>query len=222
MPATRYVTALPRFLWWGFKRASWVERAIVVTGLLLLLGLVWPADDSDAAQGLHSWPSANVAFEFEGTGWGGLSAANRTAYQGGVRDAIAEWVAETDYSPSIGTHPRNDIHWGDRPAGWNASCSAYTSAAQSFAKACKRFNSYWHITESDVYFNHLRSWTRASVEGIATHEFGHTGGLNHDHAHECTDSPATRYTMCPEIPESDRDEWSSLEDHDIDDMNQKY
>lgn len=220
----RWSSALPRFLWWGFKRASWPERAIVVTGCLLALGLAWPADDSDAALGLHSWPTASVSFDFEGTGWGTLSAANRTAYQGAIEDAADEWDGDTDYAPSIvTTSTNNDIHWGDRPSGWNSSCSAYTSAGQGYAKLCKRFNSYWHITEADMLFNqHRTTWTASIVRGIATHEFGHSGGLNHDQASECQGSWPSRYTMCPSTNDTNAHHWSSLEQHDIDDMNQKY
>ena len=219
-----YATAIPRFLWWGFKRASWVERAIVVTGFLLLLGLVWPADDSNAALGTLAWDNPSQSFEFSGSGWNALG--NKSAsYQLSVSAAATTWRTSTDYQPSTTANESdNDVHWETQPSGWSSKCTRPTGSGGSWAVECtKKFKGTTEMSESDIIFNKDKSWDLLLIEGIAAHEFGHSGGLEHDELSECNPlSDTDRYTMCPGGTIAQKKEKRSLEPNDISDMNQKY
>lgn len=219
---TRAALAIPNFLWWGFKRAGWVERAIVVTGFLLLLGLAWPADDSDAAYGGPPWESDDPSYEFEGDGWADLG-SNRSAYENAISDAADTWSSDSDFNPSVSSAASdNDIHWGDDPDGWNG-CEAPTGSGGSWAKECTRTRS-GYIIESDIVFNEEKTWNTGRLQGIATHEFGHSGALAHDSsgATACLHSFQQRWTMCPTATASNASWWSTPETHDISDMNYWY
>ncbi|MXX81188.1 MAG: hypothetical protein F4Y69_09190 [Chloroflexi bacterium] len=219
-----HAMAIPRFLWWGFKRASWVERAIVVTGLLLLLGLVWPAEDSGAAVGTLAWDNPSQPFEFSGSGWADLG-DDEDRYQSAVSTAVTTWSDRTDYSPWITVgESDNDIHWGSQPSGWGSSCRRPTGSGGSWAIECtKKYSGTSEISESDIVFNKDKSWDTLLVEGIAAHEFGHSGGLVHDTRSECNAlSDTERYTMCPGGTVAQKKEKRSLTSHDITDMNSKY
>ena len=219
-----YATAVPRFLWWGFKRASWVERAIVVTGALLLLGLVWPADESDAAVGTLAWDSPTQSFEFSGSGWDDLG-SNSASYQLSVSTAATTWRNSTDYNPSTTANESdNDVHWGTQPSGWGSNCTRPTGSGGSWAIECtKKYSGTTEISESDIVFNKDKGWDLLLIEGIAAHEFGHSGGLIHDARSVCNSlSDTDRYTMCPGGTEAQKREKRSLTSHDISDMNSKY
>ena len=212
----RYATALPRFFWWGFKRASWVERAIVVTGFLLLLGLVWPADESDAAVGKWKWADPDQYWEFEKTGW-------NEARKDAIRDAAATWESETDFNPRITTlEVDNDITWGQLPHPWDSSCSIPTGS--TLARVCRlKTPGGGALVEVDIIFNSAKTWSPiVRLEGVAAHEFGHGGGLKHDLADECDGGDPDLNTMCPTVQWSNAGSWATLEASDISDMNSIY
>ncbi len=228
-----YSTAVPRFLWWGFKRASWPERLIVVTAALLLLGLVWPADEGDALQGSVRWQPSSVNFHLAGSGWGGTL----TAYANAVRRADNEWRDNTDWDPTVvSTSVGNDIHWGDDPVAndtpWR-DCDAPTGVNGDWAIECTKTKS-GHITESDIVFNEDKPWGSdgSLVEGVATHELGHSGGLKHDlpyldvdgnvlNAH-CDPQLESRWTMCSVWNEDNVADAASLQANDEADANAMY
>ena len=228
-----YATAVPRFLWWGFKRAGWVERAIVVTSALLLLGLVWPADESDALQGSHRWKSSSVDFHLDGGGWSGAS----TAYANAVRRADNEWRDNTDWDPTVvSSSVGNDIHWGDDPVANSGSwtnCEAPTGSNGDWAIECTKTRSGF-ISESDIAFNEDKAWGSNGdlVQGVATHELGHSGGLRHDLPFldadgnvlnaNCDPSLDSRWTMCGVWNASNVADAASLENNDEADANAMY
>ncbi len=211
------LTAVPRFLWWGFKRASWLERAIVVTALLLLLGLLWPADDSDAALGDRKWSTPDVEFHRTGT-WTG---ANQS-WLNAVDDGAERWEDATDWNPVVvSTAQENDILWSTLLQGWTK-CTEPTGTI--WAKTCIRFNkSTKIISETDISFNPRKSWSTGRVLGIATHEFGHAGGLEHDpNNSSCEPDFTGRFTMCEYFTTTNASWAGHLETHDIEDANEKY
>ena len=216
-----YATAVPRFLWWGFKRAGWIERAIVVTGFLLLLGLVWPADKSDALLGSHGWANATQYYEFEGSGWNDLG-SDRSSYQDAIEDAINTWDDVSEFDPAISSSEReNDIHWGDRLSGWNG-CHPPTGSNGVWAKECTKVAN-GHISESDIVFNKDQTWDTSRLEGIAAHEIGHSGGLAHDPANHagCNLDFEDRWTMCPTTTAGEA-WWATPQNRDITYMNVWY
>lgn len=229
----RYATAVPRFLWWGFKRASWPERLIVVTGAPLLLGLVWPADDSDALQGSFRWQPSSVSFHLDGGGWSGTL----TAYANAVRRADDEWRDNTDWDPTVvSSSVGNDIHWGDDPSANNdpwRRCDAPTGQNGPWAIECTKTGS-GYITESDIVFNGDRSWGSdgSLVQGVATHELGHSGGLKHDLPYLdvdgnilnafCDPQLESRWTMCTYWEAHNIGDAESLEANDEADANAMY
>lgn len=232
MEKVNYATAIPRFLWWGFKRASWPERLIVVTGFLLLLGLVWPADESDAEQGTIRWQSSSVSFHLDGNGWGG-----QTTNANAVRRADNEWRDDSEWDPTVvSSSGDNDIHWGDAPktngAAWGK-CSVPTGSNGSWAKECTKTQG-GYIIESDIVFNSGKTWgsNGSRVQGAAVHELGHSGGLKHDLPYldelgdilnmNCNPDLATRWTMCPVWNSSNIGDAASLQDNDIQDADAMY
>jgi len=84
----------------------------VVSGFLLLLGLVWPAEDSEAIVGGSGWPVPNPAFMVSGSGWSTVG-SNETSYKGAVRDAASHWGSESEFAPRfVSNSTVNDITWG--------------------------------------------------------------------------------------------------------------
>lgn len=200
---------------------SWLSRATLLTGVVLVVGLLLPVESGDASRGSSAWPDPTVRFHRDGD-W---SSASQTRINE-ILDADDEWRDDTDFQPWIVTSAQdNDIMWGERPAGWSAGrCLVPTGGA--FALECTKVLSgdKTVMTESDIIVNVGKSWTRNALTGIMVHELGHSGGLAHDlHGSvRCGSTDIGRWTMCPRFTMSNAEWAATLEQHDIRDMDRKY
>lgn len=117
----------------------------------------------------------------------------------------------------------NDILWHTQLGSECKTCSNPTGNTR--AKACIRAGkTSLKISETDIKFNASLAWSYSWVLGIATHEFGHAGGLEHDSetSDGCVPTFTGRFTMCGKFNSTNVGWAGHLEDHDIEDANAKY
>ena len=202
---------------------NWQIRAIVAASMFLTVGLVLPSPTGDAAEGTMAWPSSQVNFHKEGD-WSNVP----EEYEDALGLADNEWRDRSDWDPKIVSAAQdNDIHWDEAPDGWGTKCQEYQSSSESWGKAClKNLSGTDELSEADILFNKYKTWNSARVEGIAVHELGHAGGLKHDPDPPtepmCASTEADRYTMCRLFTSTNAGWAASIEQHDIDDVNNKY
>ncbi len=205
---------------------GWLGRSIGVAALLLVLGLTLPQPSSDAAQGTKSWASSTVYFERKGD-WSSVP----NSYRNAVLRADNEWADNTRWNPIITASPaHNGIYWGNDEDPWaSRSCTPPVSTSDAFGKECKRFVP-GRITNSEIMLNAARSWDSDRVQGVMTHELGHSGGLTHDPVYTaeipststCQSTNQHRWTMCSKFLDDNASWAASTERHDRDDADAMY
>lgn len=205
---------------------NWRTGGIAVALVLIVLGLALPAHEGDAAVGTLAWDSPTVNFQKHGD-WSAVPEEHQDA----LGWADDEWRNNSAWQPRITSGSgRNGIYWGVAPPGWSAGKCERPSAhpTRTFrARECTRkLKGTTEIVESDIVFNSTLTWTAAQVRGVATHELGHSAGLEHDPEAPgnpmCAQSYLHRWTMCGQWRPNNLAWAASLEQHDIDDVNMKY
>lgn len=213
---------------------NWILRATILAGAILLLGLIWPADHGQSAQGTHRWASSAVNFHTAGN-WPGAEQAHIVA----IQSADDVWRDNTNWDPSIvPTEQANDIYWGESPvanvgAAWTT-CLVPVGRRGAWAIECTKTSRNSLIVESDIAFNRFKDWGSdgSRVLGVAVHELGHSAGLIHDPPYRdaagnilnvnCNPRSPDRWTMCSGSNASNVADKATLEQHDIDDANALY
>lgn len=218
---------MTRWKLWSGSLVGWQVRGIAVALVLIVLGLVLPAPDGNAAVGTKRWASATINFQKHGD-WSAVPEEHQDA----LGWADNEWRNHSAWQPRItSSSRRNGIYWGEKPPGWSAErCNrpSETTDRTVYAIECTKLREKgsWEIVESDIVFNSTIAWTTAQVRGVATHELGHSAGLKHDPDPPgnpmCAQSDLHRWTMCAEWRPNNLAWASSIEQHDIDDVNSKY
>ena len=211
-----------RPLGWG----DWIARSTAVAAVLLILGLFVPHPSSDAAQGTRSWDSGTVYFERKGD-WSSVS----NGYRNSVLRADNEWADNTRWNPIITASPAdNGIYWGNDEEPWaGRTCTPPVASDDAWGKECKRFVGT-RITNSEIMMNAAKTWDGGRVQGIMTHELGHSGGLTHDPVYTselpgtstCQSTNQHRWTMCSKFTKSNASWAKSTERHDRDDADAMY
>lgn len=217
-----------------FIGGNWILRATILAGAILLLGLIWPADHGQSAQGTHRWASSAVNFHTAGN-WPGAEQAHIVA----IQSADDVWRDNTNWDPSIvPTEQANDIYWGESPvanvgAAWTT-CLVPVGRTGAWAIECTKTSRRSLIVESDIAFNRFKDWGSdgSRVLGVAVHELGHSAGLIHDPPYRdaagnilnvhCNPRSPDRWTMCSGSNASNVADKATLEQHDIDDANALY
>ncbi len=208
-------------------RGGWLSRSIGVAALLLVLGLTLPQPSSDAAQGTKSWASSTVYFERKGD-WSSVPIDYRNA----VLRADNEWADNTRWNPIITASPaHNGIYWGNGEDPWAgvARCTAPVATNDAYGKECTWVTGS-SITRSEIIMNTAKTWDSGRVQGIMTHELGHSGGLTHDPVYTaeipststCQSTNQHRWTMCSKFTQTNASWAASTERHDRDDADAMY
>lgn len=113
----------------------------------------------------------------------------------------------------------------DGPVGLSGAC-VYTSGGTGRSSAWIIFDegAEWCTGTGNCYDGLFGSGIGANIDlaSIATHEWGHVGGLGHyGYEGNLCDFGADQLTMCPDYePGSER--WRTLERHDIDSFRARY
>lgn len=153
------------------------------------------------------------------------------SYVNAVLKADDEWSENTRWNPIITTSPvDNGIYWGNGANPWaGRMCTPPTTTDDAWGKECKRYIGT-RITNSQIMMNASKSWDSERVQGIMTHELGHTGGLTHDPIYTaelpststCQSTNRHRWTMCSLFSRSNAGWAASTERHDRDDADATY
>ena len=213
----------------GLRRldcCDWISRSIAFATVLLILGLLLPHPSTDAAQSSRSWDSGTVYFERKGD-WSSVP----NGYRNAVLQADNERADNTRWNPSITASPAdNGIYWGNDEDPWaGRRCTPPVASGDAWGKECKRFVGT-RITNSEIMMNAAKTWDSGRVQGIMTHELGHSGGLTHDPVYTselpdtstCQSTNRHRWTMCSKFTESNASWAKSTERHDRDDADAMY
>jgi hypothetical protein len=171
-------------------------RALLLSALLSTM-TVTAVDSAKAYVVLKNWEGATYRWASPNITWTisttVMDDVSFQALQGALNAAFATWEnvgcsrLDFSYGGQKAQDPGNGIHFTFRSTSWDASVADALAYSQSEVRADGT------ITSNDVVFNAFDfEWTtngalnRNDIQGVATHEIGHSFGLDHTRVREAT------------------------------------